>query len=86
MNVLACIVVGLIAGWLAERITGRSHGLFTNLVVGMIGAVLGGLIFSNLLGFNYAQGFNAASLFVATAGAVLLLALFGGFRSRRSLR
>ena len=42
---------GLIAGWLAERITGRSRGLLTNLFVGIIGAFLGGFIFSSLLGF-----------------------------------
>jgi uncharacterized membrane protein YeaQ/YmgE (transglycosylase-associated protein family) len=37
--------VGLIAGWLAERITGRNHGLLTNLIVGIIGAFVGGSCF-----------------------------------------
>src|SRR5262245_25618182 len=48
MSFLAWIVVGIIAGWLAERIAGRSHGLLTNLFVGIIGALLGGFIFSSL--------------------------------------
>ena len=83
MSILAWIVIGIIAGWLAERITGRSHGLLTNLIVGIVGAFLGGFIFSSLLGFRYDEGFNVPSIVVATAGAVILLALTGGFRQRR---
>ena len=85
MSVLAWIFVGIIAGWLAERITGRSHGLLTNLFVGVIGAFIGGFIFSSLLGFRYEEGFNMPSIVVATVGAVVLLALFGGLRARRTL-
>ena len=85
MNILACIVVGIIAGWLAERITGRNHGLPTNLIVGIIGAFIGGTIFSSLLGFRYDEGFNLPSLAVATVGAVVLLAVTGGFQRRRTL-
>jgi uncharacterized membrane protein YeaQ/YmgE (transglycosylase-associated protein family) len=85
MNIIACVVVGILAGWIAERITGRNHGLLTNLIVGIIGAFVGGFIFSSLLGFRYAEGFNLPSLIVATVGAVVLLAIFGGFQNRRSL-
>jgi uncharacterized membrane protein YeaQ/YmgE (transglycosylase-associated protein family) len=84
MSILAWIVVGIVAGWLAERITGRSHGLLTNLFVGIIGAFLGGFIFSSLLGFRYEEGFNVPSVVVATVGAVLLLAIFGGIRTHRT--
>lgn len=84
MSILAWFVVGFIAGWLAERITGRSHGLITNLVVGIIGAFLGGFIFSSLLGFRYEEGFNLPSIVVSTVGAVVLLAMFGGMRTRRT--
>jgi uncharacterized membrane protein YeaQ/YmgE (transglycosylase-associated protein family) len=82
MSILAWIIVGIIAGWLAERITGRNHGLLTNLLVGIVGAFLGGFIFSSLLGFRYEEGFNLPSIVVATAGAVVLLAVTGGFRQR----
>ena len=85
MSIIAWIVVGILAGWLAERITGRNHGLLTNLVVGIIGAFVGGFIFSSLLGFRYAEGFNLPSIVVATVGAVVLLAIFGGFHNRQSL-
>jgi uncharacterized membrane protein YeaQ/YmgE (transglycosylase-associated protein family) len=73
----------MIAGWLAERITGRNHGLVMNLLVGLIGAFIGGFIATSVIGFHYAQGFNLATLAVATAGAVLFLAVFGGIRSSR---
>jgi uncharacterized membrane protein YeaQ/YmgE (transglycosylase-associated protein family) len=75
--------VGLIAGWLAERITGRNHGLLTNLLVGVIGAFVGGFLFTTVLGFRYEAGFNLPSIVVATVGAVVLLALTSGFRTRR---
>lgn len=42
MSIFAWIIVGLIAGWLAEQFTGRSHGLVTNLIVGVVGALVGG--------------------------------------------
>ena len=84
MSILAWIIVGIIAGWLAERITGRNHGLVTNLVVGIIGAFLGGFILSSLLGFRYEEGLNIPSIVVATVGAVVLLAITGGFRHRRT--
>ena len=84
MNIIACLVVGILAGWLAERITGRSHGLLTNLVVGIVGAFTGGFLISSLLGFRYVEGFNLPSIIVATVGAIILLAVFGGFQSRRT--
>lgn len=84
MNILACIVVGVLAGWLAERITGRDHGLLTNLIVGIVGSLIGGVLFTGLMGFRYDEGFNLASIATATVGAVILLVMFGGVRSRRT--
>jgi uncharacterized membrane protein YeaQ/YmgE (transglycosylase-associated protein family) len=85
MNIIACIVVGIIAGWLAERIMGRNHGPLMNLIVGIIGAFIGGFLITSLLGIRYDEGFNLASIAVATLGAVIFLAIFGGVRSRQSL-
>ena len=45
---------------------------------------IGGLVVSSLLGFRYAEGFNLPSIVVATLGAVILLAVFGGFQGRRT--
>ena len=83
VNLLACIIVGIVAGWLAEKITGRNHGLIMNLIVGIVGASIGGFLASSLLGLHYAEGLNMATIAVATGGAVLLLAVLGGFQSRQ---
>jgi uncharacterized membrane protein YeaQ/YmgE (transglycosylase-associated protein family) len=76
---LSFLIVGLIAGWIAEKIMKREHGLFINLVVGVIGAYLGAFLF-RLLGLA-TTGFVGA-LVVATIGSVVLLAIVGAVRSR----
>ena len=48
MGVLAWIVIGLVAGWLAAKIVDTRRGLFRNLIVGLIGSVLGGFLFEKL--------------------------------------
>ncbi|MFM9848878.1 MAG: GlsB/YeaQ/YmgE family stress response membrane protein [Hyphomicrobiaceae bacterium] len=85
MSIFAWIIVGLLAGWLAERITGRNHGLLMNLCVGVVGAIVGGFLFGSILGFDYPRGLNIASILVATAGAVVTLTLLGWSRTGPSL-
>jgi uncharacterized membrane protein YeaQ/YmgE (transglycosylase-associated protein family) len=80
VSILAWLIVGLVAGWLAETITGRNHGLVTNLIVGIIGALVGGFLFSSVLGFEYRAGLNVASIVVATVGAVVFLMVLGWMR------
>jgi uncharacterized membrane protein YeaQ/YmgE (transglycosylase-associated protein family) len=77
---ISFLFIGLIAGFIAEKVMSRSHGLVTNLVVGVIGAYLGALLFW-LIGLQ-ATGFIGA-LVVATIGAIVLLALVGWFRGSR---
>ena len=84
MGFFAWIFVGVVAGWVAEQISGRDHSLLKNLFVGIMGAVVGGLLFGSLLGFRYDEGFNLATIAVATGGAVILLWAFGS-RPRRPL-
>lgn len=64
------IVIGLLAGFIAEKVMNRNHGLIMNLVVGVIGSFVGGYI-APLLGIS-ANSFIGA-LIVATGGAVLFL-------------
>jgi uncharacterized membrane protein YeaQ/YmgE (transglycosylase-associated protein family) len=77
---ISFLFIGLIAGFIAEKVMSRSHGLVTNLVVGVIGAYLGALLFW-LIGLQ-ATGFIGA-IVVATIGAIVLLALVGWFRGSR---
>lgn len=75
---LSFLFIGLIAGFIAEQVMSRSHGLVTNLVVGVVGAYLGAFLFS-LVGLSTTGGFLGA-LVVATVGAIVLLALTGMLR------
>jgi len=81
LGIIGWIVIGIVAGWLAEKVMGRSHGLITNLIVGVIGALIGGFIAGNLLGIGVG-GFNVVTLLVAFGGAVLLLFLLGLVKRR----
>ncbi len=82
VSIIGAIVIGILAGWIAEQVMGREHGLITNLIVGVVGAFLGALL-ANALGVGFA-GFWG-SLAVSTVGAIVLLALVGMFRGRRAL-
>lgn len=77
---IAWIIIGIIAGWLAEKIMKRDHGLLTNLLVGVVGALIGGFL-ANSLGFD-AGGNWIVGVIVATLGAVILLFLLGLIRRR----
>lgn len=84
MGILSWIIIGGIAGWLASMVMGtnRSQGCFTDVIVGIAGGLLGGLLF-RLIGHTGVTGFNLWSLFVAFVGAVVLLAILGALRRRR---
>ena len=84
MNFLIWIVVGGILGWLASMLmhTDAEQGPFLNVVVGIIGAVLGGWLIAPLVGAGTInQGdFSLAGLIVSFLGAVILLAIVNLFR------
>lgn len=79
VSILGAIIIGILAGWIAEQVMGRKHGLLTNLIVGIVGAFLGAFL-ANAIGFEFA-GFWG-SLLVSAIGAILLLAILGMFRRR----
>ncbi len=74
MEIIAFLVLGGIAGWIASLIMGTdaSQGIFLNVVVGVVGAFIGGMVF-NAFGSTGVTGFNIYSMVVAVIGAVLLL-------------
>ena len=81
MDIIWFLLIGLAAGWLAGQIMrGGSFGLLGNLVVGVIGAILGGYVFASL---GIAPVGLVGSLVCATAGAVLLLFLLKFIEKRR---
>jgi uncharacterized membrane protein YeaQ/YmgE (transglycosylase-associated protein family) len=76
MGIISWIILGGIAGWIASKIMGTdaSMGLMANIIVGIVGALIGGFLFS-LIGASDITGFNLWSLFVAVIGSVVLLGL-----------
>ena len=78
---IAWIVIGIIAGWLAEQIMGRNHGVLTHLIVGIVGALIGGFRYNTLLGGD-AGGNWIIGIIVATVGAIILLFLLGLVKRR----
>lgn len=86
MSIIGWIVLGAIAGWLASIVTGRNQqmGCIANIVAGIVGALVGGFIFSRL-GGSPITGFNLYSLLVAFVGAVIVLAIWNMIQGRRAL-
>jgi len=74
MNLLALILFGALAGWIASLImkTDERQGALMNVLLGVVGAVIGGFIM-NALGYSGVTGFNLYSILVAVFGAVVLV-------------
>lgn len=79
MGLIAWIIFGALAGWVASMIAGRRErqGCLTNVIVGVIGAFVGGFIVEWLTGTSVSFAWNWRSFGVAVLGAVLLLAITG---------
>jgi uncharacterized membrane protein YeaQ/YmgE (transglycosylase-associated protein family) len=83
MSLLAWIVLGLIAGFIASKIVNKTgQGAVLDIVLGIVGAVIGGSLFTTL-GMAGVTGFNLYSLLVAVVGAVLLLVVYHAVSRRR---
>ncbi len=78
MDLLAWIVVGLIAGWLAGVIVkGGGYGIVGDIILGIVGAIVGGFLASFLLGIpSPLTGINISTIVVAIIGAIIVVAVF----------
>jgi uncharacterized membrane protein YeaQ/YmgE (transglycosylase-associated protein family) len=87
INLLVWIIVGGIAGWLASAVVeGGGMGIVADVIVGIVGALIGGFLLSLLLPGTFGlDGFNLGSLIVAFIGAVILLAVVRLFTGRRAV-
>ena len=72
-GIVAWIVVGLVAGWLASKLVGGGYGLVGDLVLGLVGAFIGGIVFT-ALGFGGSVSL-IGSIAIATVGAIILIAI-----------
>lgn len=80
VGIIGFIIIGLLAGYIAEKLTESDHGLLTNLIVGLVGAFIGGII-ADVIGLPTRVGF-LANLVVATLGAILFLYVWRKIRGR----
>jgi uncharacterized membrane protein YeaQ/YmgE (transglycosylase-associated protein family) len=85
MGIIAWLVLGLIAGFIASKIVNhRGSGVIMDIVLGVVGAFVGGLVF-NFFGATGVTGFNIYSAIVAVIGAVLFLVVYHALIGRRAL-
>jgi uncharacterized membrane protein YeaQ/YmgE (transglycosylase-associated protein family) len=83
MSLIAWIVVGLIAGWLAGQVMkGRGYGVVGDIIVGVLGAMVGGFLATVLFGGDYLQGINLVTIITAFLGAILMIALIRALPGR----
>jgi len=86
MSILAWIVLGGIAGWIGSLLVNKSgEGLFRDILLGVVGAVIGGWVFG-AMGSTGVTGLNLWSLFVAVVGSVVFLVVYHAvFGARRTI-
>jgi uncharacterized membrane protein YeaQ/YmgE (transglycosylase-associated protein family) len=76
MGILAWIVLGAIAGFLANMIVGGREGLIGTIVLGIVGAVVGGWLASTFLKLKDPTGINVESIVISVIGAIIVLSVF----------
>ena len=86
INFIIWLIVGAIIGWLASQLMGKREGLLLNIIVGIVGAFLAGLVLTPLLGIpTINQGvFSLPALLVSLVGAIALLAIESFFQRGRA--
>jgi uncharacterized membrane protein YeaQ/YmgE (transglycosylase-associated protein family) len=85
MSIIAWLVLGLIAGFIASKIVNRAgEGLVLDIVLGIVGALVGGFLFS-AIGAAPVTGFNIYSILVAVIGAIVVLVIYHAIFRRRAL-
>jgi len=84
VGIIGTIIIGGLAGWIAEKLTQSDHGLLTNIVVGILGSFVGSVV-ANALDFRLDEifrGWFLGNLVVSVAGAVLLIVAYRVIRRK----
>lgn len=79
MGILLWIIFGALVGWVASMVMGTNESLILNIIMGIVGAVVGGWLMS-FFGKSGVTGFNLYSFLVALLGAVVLIAIVKAIR------
>ena len=84
MGIIAWIVLGAIAGWITNLIMGGGEGVIGTILLGIIGAIVGGFLAGQVLGIADVTGINVTSIIVAVIGAVIVVAVYRAIIGRRA--
>jgi uncharacterized membrane protein YeaQ/YmgE (transglycosylase-associated protein family) len=85
MSIIAWIVLGLIAGFIGSKIVeGSGQGFFLNIALGIVGALVGGFLYSAVLGGEGVTGVNIGSIIVSIIGAIIVLWVYNAVAGRRA--
>lgn len=85
MSIIAWLVLGLIAGFIASKVVNKTgEGMIIDIVLGIVGAFVGGFLFTQF-GAAGVTGFNIYSMFVAVIGAVVVLLIYHAVMGRRAV-
>jgi uncharacterized membrane protein YeaQ/YmgE (transglycosylase-associated protein family) len=84
MSIIGWIILGLIAGWIASKIVGgQGQGFFLNIALGIVGALVGGFLYAQVLGGPGVTGVNIGSIIVSIIGAIIVLWVYNAIAGRR---
>lgn len=83
MGIIAWIILGAIAGWITNMIMGGGEGVILTIVLGIVGAVVGGWLAGTVLGIADVTGLNVTSIVVAVVGAIIVVAVYRALVGRR---
>ena len=84
MNLIIWLIVGAIVGWVASSLMGQRKGLLMNIIIGIVGAFVAGIVLTPLLGIGTINqnNFSLPAMLVSVVGAVILLFVVSLFRGR----
>ncbi len=85
MGLIAWIVVGAIAGFLANTVMGSREGLVMMVILGIIGGLVGGFVATSILKIGSVDGINVESIVIATLGAIAVVIVWGLAKGSRGL-
>ncbi len=83
MSIIAWIILGAIAGFVANQIMGTSEGVIGTIILGIVGALVGGFLASALFAVDV-TGLNVSSIVIAVVGAVIVVAIYRALAGRRT--
>jgi uncharacterized membrane protein YeaQ/YmgE (transglycosylase-associated protein family) len=84
VGIIAWIVLGAIAGWITNMIMGGGEGVIATIILGIVGAVVGGWLAGTVLKVADVTGINVESIVVAVIGAVIVVAVYRMVTGRRT--